>query len=66
MCLIIDLDGTLVDSETICIQVLADLLPDCSAPVEQLLQRYQGEKLSSILMHIEELLSMKLPVNFEA
>lgn len=66
ICVIFDLDGTLVDSETICIQVLADLLPDCSDPVEQLLQRYRGEKLSSIFLDIEERFSRKLPVNFEA
>lgn len=66
LCVIFDLDGTLVDSETICMQVLADLLPECSAPVEQLLHRYRGESLSSIFQDIEKRLSRKLPLNFEA
>lgn len=66
ICVIFDLDGTLVDSEVICIQVLADLLPDCSDPVEHLLQRYRGEKLSSIFQDIEDRLSRTLPLNFEA
>lgn len=66
ICVIFDLDGTLVDSEVICIQVLADLLPDCSDPVEHLLQRYRGEKLSSIFQDIEDRLSRTLPLNIEA
>lgn len=48
ICVIFDLDGTLVDSEGLCNQAFLDLLPQLSDTVESLIQRYRGKKLTSI------------------
>lgn len=49
ICVIFDLDGTLVDSETLCNQAFLDLLPEIGVPVAVLVQRYRGLKLAAIL-----------------
>ncbi|MES5047125.1 HAD hydrolase-like protein [Rhizobium nepotum] len=64
-CIIFDLDGTLVDSETLCNQALVDLLPEINEPTEQLIRRYRGKKLSVILSDLEERIGRKLPCTFE-
>jgi HAD superfamily hydrolase (TIGR01509 family) len=64
-CIIFDLDGTLVDSETLCNQALVDLLPEINEPAEQLIRRYRGKKLSVILSDLEERIGRKLPCTFE-
>ncbi|MDD2725122.1 MAG: HAD hydrolase-like protein, partial [Methylovulum sp.] len=53
ICIIFDLDGTLVDSEGLCNQAFLDLLPQLNDTVESLIQRYRGKKLASILVDIE-------------
>ena len=64
-CVIFDLDGTLVDSECLCNQAFLDLLPELNDPVETLIQRYRGQKLSLILDHIEQRIKHSLPAQFE-
>ncbi|MGR6465853.1 HAD-IA family hydrolase [Rhizobium sp. PAMB 3182] len=65
ICVIFDLDGTLVDSETLCNQAFLDLLPDLNEPVSSLLLRYRGRKLTNIFSDLEARLSMTLPGDFE-
>ena len=65
LCIIFDLDGTLVDSEYLCNQAFLDLLPELNDTVETLTQRYRGQKLSRILANIEQRIKHSLPVHFE-
>jgi HAD superfamily hydrolase (TIGR01509 family) len=66
LCVIFDLDGTLVDSEMLCNQAFLDLLPACGETVEALMQRYRGRKLALILADLSERLAIALPGDFEA
>lgn len=65
VCVIFDLDGTLVDSEGLCNQAFLDLLPQLNDTVESLTQRYRGKKLAPILTDLESRLCQKLPDAFE-
>ncbi|MFA6994734.1 MAG: HAD-IA family hydrolase [Candidatus Paceibacterota bacterium] len=65
ICVIFDLDGTLVDSEGLCNQAFLDLLPQLSETVESLTQRYRGKKLAKIIADLESRLCQKLPDAFE-
>lgn len=65
ICVIFDLDGTLVDSEGLCNQAFLDLLPQLDDTVESLTLRYRGKKLASILADLEGRLCQKLPDMFE-
>ncbi|MFZ2451529.1 MAG: HAD-IA family hydrolase [Methylovulum miyakonense] len=65
ICVIFDLDGTLVDSEGLCNQAFLDLLPQLSDTVESLIKRYRGKKLASILADLESRLCQNLPDAFE-
>ncbi len=47
VCLIFDLDGTLVDSEYLSNKAFIDLLPELGDSVQSLVARYRGWKLSS-------------------
>lgn len=53
ICVIFDLDGTLVDSEGLCNQAFLDLLPQLNESVESLTLRYRGKKLAPILADLE-------------
>ena len=64
-CVIFDLDGTLVDSEGLCNQAFLDLLPELDCPLEHMIDRYRGRKLTPILEDIEQRISRKLPADFE-
>jgi HAD superfamily hydrolase (TIGR01509 family) len=66
LCVIFDLDGTLVDSEKLCNQAFIDLLPFINESVESLILRYRGTKLALILADIEMRYGVKLPIDFEA
>ncbi|BAY99748.1 HAD-superfamily hydrolase subfamily IA, variant 3 [Tolypothrix tenuis PCC 7101] len=66
LCVIFDLDGTLVDSEKLCNQAFIDLLPFINESVDSLICRYRGRKLALILADIEIRYSVKLPIDFEA
>lgn len=63
---IFDLDGTLVDSETLCNQAFLDLLPALTDTVEAVVERYRGKKLADTLRDIEHRTGAALPANFEA
>jgi HAD superfamily hydrolase (TIGR01509 family) len=65
ICMIFDLDGTLIDSEGLCNQAFLDLLPKMNETVESLIQRYRGKKLASILVDLESRLCETLPNTFE-
>ncbi|MEF3075609.1 HAD-IA family hydrolase [Methylobacter sp. Wu1] len=65
ICVIFDLDGTLVDSERLCNQAFLDLLPQLTDTVESLIQRYRGKKLAQIFSDLERHLCQNLPDNFE-
>lgn len=65
ICVIFDLDGTLVDSETLCNQAFLDLLPQLTVTVDSLVQANKGKKLASILVSIERALGRALPSTFE-
>jgi HAD superfamily hydrolase (TIGR01509 family) len=65
LCIIFDLDGTLVDSETLCNQAFVDLLPKLDEPASVLTQRYRGQKLSGILRDLAMRLQTELPADFE-
>ncbi|WAK00399.1 HAD-IA family hydrolase [Methylobacter sp. YRD-M1] len=65
ICVIFDLDGTLVDSERLCNQAFLDLLPQLTDTVESLTQRYRGKKLAHIFSDLERHLCQNLPDNFE-
>ncbi len=66
LCLIFDLDGTLVDSEELCNQAFLELLPELNEPVTALARRYRGRKLSVIIADIEARIGRALPSEFEA
>jgi len=65
ICVIFDLDGTLVDSETLCNQAFRDLLPELDEPVGALVVRYRGKKLGLILADLGSRLGWDLPDGFE-
>ena len=62
---IFDLDGTLVDSESLNNLAFLQLLPELNEGVEWLTSQYQGKKLSFILSDIERKLGKALPDDFE-
>lgn len=64
-CIIFDLDGTLVDSEKLCNQAFLDLLPALNDSVENLIQRYRGQKIKLTFEDIEQRLHQRLPADFE-
>jgi len=66
ICIIFDLDGTLVDSEYLCNQAFIDLIPDLTDTVEALTRRNRGRKLAPILIDIEKRLGHSLPSTFES
>ncbi|WP_204934435.1 HAD-IA family hydrolase [Roseibium sediminis] len=65
ICVIFDLDGTLVDSELLCNQAFVDLLPDLTVSAEILLREYRGRKLSCIFRDLEERIGRPLGEDFE-
>lgn len=65
LCVIFDLDGTLVDSEPLCNRAFLDLLPRLQLPLETLIARYRGRKLAEILRDLEQLIGEPLPPDFE-
>lgn len=65
LCIIFDLDGTLVDSESLNNQAFIDLLPEMNDTVDQLMCRYRGKKLSFILEDISRRIGHALSDDFE-
>ena len=64
-CLIFDLDGTLVDSEILCLQAYCDTVPDLDWTVEHLHAHFRGWKLALIVQALEARLGRRLPENYE-
>ncbi|PQO42697.1 HAD-IA family hydrolase [Blastopirellula marina] len=65
VCVIFDLDGTLVDSETLGTEALLELVPDLNEPLETLIDAYRGQRMATILADVERRLNRKLPKDFE-
>lgn len=63
--MIFDMDGTLIDSETLCNQAFKDLVPEIDASVEFLVNLFSGRKLAWIFNEIEERFSCTLPDDIE-
>jgi HAD superfamily hydrolase (TIGR01509 family) len=66
ICLIFDLDGTLVDSEYLGNKAFKEVIPEISETVEDLVEQYRGQKLSRIFEDIENGYGIKVPKNIEA
>lgn len=66
ICVIFDLDGTLVDSEELCNQAFLDLLPNLTDSVQVLTERYRGMKLELIINDLISRLDHRLPKDFES
>ena len=64
-CIIFDMDGTLVDSETLCNQAFKDLIPEIDVSVECLVSLFGGRKLAWIFTDIENRFNCTLPVDIE-
>lgn len=64
-CVIFDLDGTLVDSETLGSQALLDMLPELGEPLAVISERYRGQRMANIMADVEKRLGRTLPDNFE-
>lgn len=65
LCIIFDLDGTLVDSEPLCNQAFLDLLPQLDDTIPGLVLRYRGMKLASILADLSRRTGQPLLGDFE-
>lgn len=66
LCLIFDLDGTLVDSEPLCSQAFVDLLPQLNDTGPDLMRRYRGMQLAQVFSDLSSRIGSDLPVSFEA
>ena len=64
-CIIFDLDGTLVDSESLSSKALLDLLPTIDESVEKLTDLYHGKKLAEIFIDIERRFQFTIPEGLE-
>jgi HAD superfamily hydrolase (TIGR01509 family) len=65
LCLIFDLDGTLVDSEPLSSQAFLDLLPDLGDTTAGLMARYRGHRLADVFADISTRLGRPMPDGFE-
>ncbi|QDU74487.1 6-phosphogluconate phosphatase [Bremerella volcania] len=64
-CVIFDLDGTLVDSETLGSQALLDMLPELDEPLAVISERYRGQRMANIMADVQQRLGRQLPDSFE-
>jgi HAD superfamily hydrolase (TIGR01509 family) len=65
LCLIFDLDGTLVDSEPLCSQAFLDILPHLDDTVPGLMRRYRGMQLARVFSDLARRMGRALPEDFE-
>jgi HAD superfamily hydrolase (TIGR01509 family) len=59
------MDGTLVDSETLCNQALLDVIPEIKLPISELINIFGGRKLAWMFDQIESKFDCILPDNIE-
>ncbi|MEC5385024.1 HAD-IA family hydrolase [Uliginosibacterium sp. H3] len=67
LCVIFDLDGTLVDSEGLCNQAYLDLLPQLAGhgiTLDELVLRFRGRKMALIVSELEQILGTTLHSDF--
>ena len=64
-CVIFDLDGNLVDSESLGSQTLLEKFPELDDTPESLSDRYRGWRMANIMADIEQRIGRTLPENFE-
>ncbi|SNY92527.1 haloacid dehalogenase superfamily, subfamily IA, variant 3 with third motif having DD or ED [Cohaesibacter sp. ES.047] len=64
-CLIFDLDGTLVDSEVLCLQGYCDTVPDLDWDANYIAAHFRGNKLNYIVEQIEKHIGRSLPETYE-
>lgn len=64
-CLIFDLDGTLVDSEILCLRAFCDCLPTLDWDIAHMARHFRGWKLHHIFHEIECHLGQPLADDFE-
>jgi len=64
LCLIFDLDGTLVDSEPLATQAFLDLLPELDDTVPGLMRRYTGLQFAQVVADLSTRLGHSLPEDF--
>ncbi len=65
LCIIFDLDGTLIDSESLCNKAFLDLLPSIDESDRTFMDRYRGQKLAEIIDDLQNRYDMRLPDDFE-
>ncbi len=67
-CIIFDCDGVLVDSESICNQVIVDLANQHGANIdlEYAMKTFVGTSLDFVIKDIESIIQKKLPSNFSS
>lgn len=65
VCVIFDLDGTLVDSEPQSNQAFLDLLPELDENVEELIRRYRGLRIAPVIADLESRIGRMLPESFQ-
>ena len=66
ICVIFDLDGTLVDSEGLCSRGFLDLLLQLGDSLDDFLARYRGQQFAAIRASLEQRLGGTLPADFES
>lgn len=63
-CIIFDMDGTLVDSETLCNRAYLTLLPQLSLTEDEMVARFRGRRFFTILAELEQMIGAPLPEGF--
>jgi HAD superfamily hydrolase (TIGR01509 family) len=63
--LIFDLDGTLVDSETLCAQAFLPLIPELDITADDIVQHCAGWKLAAIIQYLQTMAEREFPAEFE-
>ncbi|MEQ1580979.1 MAG: HAD-IA family hydrolase [Steroidobacteraceae bacterium] len=66
LCVIFDLDGTLVDSESLCNQAFLDLVPEIPDNIDELVRRYRGARFATILTELATRHGIAFPTDFES
>ncbi|WP_062223205.1 HAD family hydrolase [Aureimonas sp. D3] len=65
-CIIFDLDGTLVDSETLNARALSELMGPLDLSSEAIRDAYRGWKLSDVINHLAKTYKINVPDEFVA